>query len=163
MMPPPTQPPVGLAPPELRANLSEHESQVDMLRSQERIVLAEDDPNTRMMVKFFLQQQGYEVILATNGAEALERIQSERPDLVILDVNMPHKDGFAVCKEMRANVDTMFTPVIMLTAQSSIEAKLQGLSLGADDYVTKPFHPAELAARIEVILRRSYLHEVVAR
>jgi len=166
-VPAPTSAPVlqpdSLAPPESQDTQQDQRSQVDIPRSQERVVLAEDDPNTRMMVKFFLQQQGYEVILATNGDEALERIRAERPDIVILDVNMPYKDGFAVCKEMRANVDTMFTPVIMLTAQSSIEAKLQGLSLGADDYVTKPFHPAELAARIEVILRRSYLHEVVAR
>lgn len=136
-------------------------AQVDVPKMKERIVLAEDDPNTRMMVKFFLQQHDYEVILATDGEEALEKIHAERPDLVILDVNMPKKDGFEVCKDMRTHMDTMFTPVIMLTAQSSIEYKLQGLSLGADDYITKPFHPAELAARIEVILRRSYLHEVV--
>ena len=100
--------------------------------------------------------------MARHGEEAIEKLRAERPDLVILDVNMPKKDGFAVCKEMRATMDTMFIPVIMLTAQSSIEYKLQGLSLGADDYITKPFHPAELAARIEVILRRSYMHEVVS-
>jgi DNA-binding response OmpR family regulator len=149
----------NLAPPEPPKT---QPMQVDVPKTTERIVLAEDDPNTRMMVKFFLQQQGYEVVLASDGEEALEKIRAERPDMVILDVNMPRKDGFAVCKEMRSRMDTMFTPVIMLTAQSSIEAKLQGLSLGADDYVTKPIHPAELAARIEVILRRAYMHEVVS-
>ena len=135
--------------------------QVDVPKLKERIVVAEDDQDARMMIKFFLQQQGYQVILAVDGEEALEKIHAERPDIVILDINMPKKDGFAVCKAMRSKVDTMFTPVIMLTAQASIEYKLQGLSLGADDYLTKPFHPSELGARIENILRRSYQREVL--
>ena len=115
------------------------------------------------MIKFFLQRQGYHVILAKDGEEALEKIRAERPDVVILDINMPKLDGFGVCKAMRASVETMFTPVIMLTALSSIESKIQGLSLGADDYITKPFHPGELGARIEAILRRSYQHEVIQK
>ena len=135
--------------------------QVDVPKLKERIVVAEDDQDARMMIKFFLQQQGYQVILAVDGEEALEKIHAERPDIVILDINMPKKDGFAVCKAMRSKVETMFTPVIMLTAQASIEYKLQGLSLGADDYLTKPFHPSELGARIENILRRSYQREVL--
>ncbi|MCP4403539.1 MAG: Flp pilus assembly complex ATPase component [bacterium] len=135
--------------------------QVDVPKLKERIVVAEDDQDARMMIKFFLQQQGYQVILAVDGEEALEKIRAERPDIVILDINMPKKDGFAVCKALRSKVDTMFTPVIMLTAQASVEYKLQGLSLGADDYLTKPFHPSELGARIENILRRSYQREVL--
>jgi len=138
-------------------------SQVDIPKWKERIVIAEDDPDASMMIKFFLQRQGYHVILAKDGEEALEKIREERPDVVILDINMPKLDGFGVCKAMRASVETMFTPVIMLTALSSIESKIQGLSLGADDYITKPFHPGELGARIEAILRRSYQHEVIQK
>ncbi|GAK50528.1 type IV pilus assembly protein PilB [Candidatus Moduliflexus flocculans] len=138
-------------------------SQVDIPKWKERIVIAEDDPDASMMIKFFLQRQGYHVILANDGEEALEKIREERPDVVILDINMPKLDGFGVCKAMRAKVETMFTPVIMLTALSSIESKIQGLSLGADDYITKPFHPGELGARIEAILRRSYQHEVIQK
>ena len=138
-------------------------SQVDIPKWKERIIVAEDDQDASMMIKFFLQRQGYHVILAKDGEEALEKIRAERPDVVILDINMPKLDGFGVCKAMRASVETMFTPVIMLTALSSIESKIQGLSLGADDYITKPFHPGELGARIEAILRRSYQHEVIQK
>jgi type IV pilus assembly protein PilB len=121
-----------------------------------RIVAADDDEQVRDMVKLLLETQGYQVIPAMNGQDALEKIQTELPDLVILDVVMPKLDGFGVCKAVRANVDTMFIPVVMLTGQDSLEEKQQGLSLGADDYITKPFRADELLERIGAVLQRSY-------
>jgi CheY-like chemotaxis protein len=121
-----------------------------------RIVAADDDEQVRDMVKLLLETQGYQVIPAINGQDALEKIRSELPDLAILDVMMPKLDGFGVCKAVRANVDTMFIPVVMLTGQDSLEEKQRGLSIGADDYITKPFRADELLERIGAVLRRSY-------
>jgi CheY-like chemotaxis protein len=121
----------------------------------ERILVAEDDPDARKMLQILLQRQKYQVIQAVDGEEALEKIRIEQPDAVILDINMPKLDGLSVCKAMRADMETMFIPVILLTALDSIESKLQGLSSGADDYMTKPFHPDELLARVDAILRRA--------
>ena len=130
--------------------------QANLQKRDIRIVAADDEAPIREMVKLLLENQGYHVIPAVDGEDALAKIRAELPDLVILDVMMPKHDGFAVCKAVRTSVETMFTPVIMLTGQDSIEEKLQGLSSGADDYITKPFHAGELVARIETVLRRSY-------
>lgn len=130
--------------------------QSDKQKREIRIVAADDDPPIRDMVKLLLETQGYQVISAGDGEEALEKIRSELPDMAILDVIMPKRDGFSVCKAVRSSVETMFIPVVMLTGQDSIEEKLQGLSSGADDYITKPFNTDELLARIETVLRRSY-------
>lgn len=119
-----------------------------------RILVAEDEPAVRKVVQKLLQHKSYQVILAVDGEEALEKIHETSPDLVILDINMPKRDGFSVCEAMRSSVETMGIPVIMLTAQSSIESKLHGLTVGADDYMTKPFEPQELLARINAVLRR---------
>lgn len=126
----------------------------EIVEQQPRIVIAEDDPTVSTMLRTLLERKGYQALLSGDGEEALQKIQIARPDLVLLDINMPKKDGFAVCEALRANVNTAFIPVIMLTAQSSIESKLRGLAVGADDYMTKPFHPQELLARVEAILRR---------
>jgi type IV pilus assembly protein PilB len=120
-----------------------------------RIVAADDEEPVRTMVKLLLETQGYQVIPAIDGEDALEKTRAELPDLIVLDIVMPKLDGFEVCKAIRAHVDTMFIPVVMLTGQNSIEEKQRGLSLGADDYITKPFHADELLARIEAVLRRS--------
>ncbi len=135
-------------------------TQADIPEKEGRILIAEDDAATRKIVQSLLKHQGYQVIAAVDGEDALKKIPIEQPDVVILDIDMPKRDGFSVCKAMRADVKTMFVPVIMLTARDSIEEKIQGLSIGADDYITKPFHPAELLARIEVALRRSFQQEV---
>ncbi len=121
-----------------------------------RIVAADDDADIRGLVGSLLATAGYTTIPAVDGDDALQKVREERPELVLLDVMMPKRDGFAVCEELRSCVDTMFTPVIMLTAQDSIEEKLRGLRLGADDYITKPFNAQELLARIEIVLRRTY-------
>ncbi len=120
-----------------------------------RVLVAEDDQTVQKLLRMLLTRQGYQVFSAIDGEEALIKIQAVQPDLVILDINMPKRDGFSVCEAMRASVNTAFIPVIILTALSSLESKLQGLSVGADDYMTKPFHPPELLARIEAILRRA--------
>ena len=146
------QAPEVLAPPALPAPKSPPPPEN---AKNERIVVAEDTTDTRKMLQFLLQRKGYQVSLAADGEEALKKIFSERPDIVILDINMPKRNGFEVCQEMRANMDTAFIPVILLTADDSIEGKIQGLSLGADDYITKPFHPDELLARVDAVLRRA--------
>ena len=115
-----------------------------MSMGEARIVVAEDNKETRKFVQLLLKRNGYQVIPAVDGEEALEKIRVEQPDLVILDIDMPKQSGLSVCKAMRASIETMFIPIIMLTARGTIEAKLHGLSLGADDYITKPFHPDEL-------------------
>lgn len=121
-----------------------------------RILTADDEAHVREMVTLLLTQQGYQVFQAADGEEALAKIRTELPDLVILDVNMPKKNGFEVCKAIRTTMETMFMPVVMLTAQDTVEEKLHGLSSGADDYITKPFNTVEFLARIETVLRRSY-------
>jgi CheY-like chemotaxis protein len=124
-----------------------------------RIVLADDSRASRKILSFVLERKGYQVILAVDGEEALERIRSERPDLIILDVAMPKRDGFSVCQELRSDPETRSIPVIMLTCLGSLEDKLKGISLGANDYITKPFSLEELLARIEFALHRSAQRE----
>ncbi len=124
-----------------------------------RIVVAESDESTRKMVTSLLDRQGYEVFTAVNGEDVLEKIRIKLPDLILLDPNIPKRDGFSVCKAIRSGVRTMFIPVVMLTKQNSIEEKVRGLSLGANEYITKPFEPDALLARIEFVLHHLYQRE----
>jgi type IV pilus assembly protein PilB len=124
-----------------------------------RIVVVENDEATRNMITSLLRQQGYEVYTAVHEEVALEQIRSKRPELVILATAAPQKNGFSICKALRSSVDTMFIPTLMLTKRDSVEEKLQGLSLGVNNYLTKPFEPDELLTRIEFVLRRSYQQE----
>ena len=126
-------------------------------KSSIRILTAEDDPLVLEMLQTLLDQQGYQVIQAVDGDDALEKILKAPPDLVILDIEMPKQSGFSVCKQIRSNVETMFMPVIMLTAKDSVEEKMQGLECGADEYLTKPFDAFTLLNRIEnaLLQRRS--------
>ena len=110
-----------------------------------RILIVEDDPRTSASVALYLRHAGYDVIEARDGVSALDAAASERPDLVVLDVMLPGADGFEVCRTLRQSGST---PVIMLTARAVEEDKLRGLDSGADDYVTKPFSPRELVARV---------------
>lgn len=102
-----------------------------------------------------LQRQGYDIAAASNGAQALARAASDRPDLIILDVMMPDMDGYEICRRLRANPTTQPIPIIMFTAKTLIDDKVAGFEAGADDYLTKPTHPAELASRVKAILLRS--------
>ncbi len=116
-----------------------------------RILLVEDDPKTSATVALYLQREGYEVATAADGIEALERVHEREPHLVVLDLMLPRLDGLAVCRALR---ESGHPAIIMVTARSTEEDKLAGLDLGADDYVTKPFSPRELMARVRAVLRR---------
>jgi adenylate cyclase len=117
------------------------------------ILVADDAQVTVRLVRDVLVLHGYRVVEAYDGLEALEKIQHEQPDLLILDINMPRMDGFEVCRRLKTNPATAHIPVLMLSALESVSDRVKGLSLGADDYVVKPFRPAELAARVEAHLR----------
>lgn len=118
-----------------------------------KILVAEDDPHIRMGLVEALSTEGYSVIECRDGAEALSKIRSVHPDLVLLDIMMPRKSGFDVCRELRAAKNTV--PILMLTAKGQETDKVVGLELGADDYVTKPFSLRELLARVHALLRRA--------
>jgi DNA-binding response OmpR family regulator len=117
-----------------------------------RVLVAEDDPTVSEVIARYLQREGYVVEQATDGADALDRAMANPPDLVVLDVMLPTMDGFEVCRRMRA---AMPVPVIMLTARDEEADRIAGLELGADDYVSKPFSPRELTARVKAVLRRA--------
>jgi len=116
-----------------------------------KILLVDDDDDLLDVTAYALRREGFNVIVANDGAQAIRRWEQDRPDLVILDVNMPHFSGFEVCRRIR-QADT--TPVILLTALNQEEQIVQGFQAGADDYVTKPFSPRQLAMRIRAIWRR---------
>ena len=118
-----------------------------------KILVVEDDAGIRLGLEEDLTLEGYVVETATDGEAAVRRAREERFDLMVLDVMLPKKDGFQVCRELRRGGVT--TPIILLTARTQETEKVLGLQLGADDYVTKPFSPLELRARIEAVLRRS--------
>lgn len=115
------------------------------------ILVVEDDRKTSAAVRLYLESAGFEVAVAFDGRQAIEAARSLRPDLIVLDVMLPQVDGFEVCRSLQAEMEV---PVILLTARTLEEDKLRGLDLGADDYVTKPFSPRELVARVRTVLRR---------
>ncbi len=116
-----------------------------------RILIADDDSKTVELVKLYLNRDGYKVLVAYDGIEALRLAREGHPALIILDLMLPGCDGLEVCRILRKESDV---PIIMLTARTTEDDKLKGLDLGADDYVTKPFSPKELAARVRTVLRR---------
>ena len=117
-----------------------------------RILVADDDPVILRFIKANLEARGYEILTATDGAETLDAVERELPELVILDIMMPKIDGFEVCRRLR---EWAQTPIIMLSARGEVNDKVTCLNLGADDYITKPFGVGELLARIRAVLRRS--------
>jgi DNA-binding response OmpR family regulator len=116
-----------------------------------RVLVVDDDVKTVELVKLYLNRDGYRVLTAYDGLEALRLARESHPDLIVLDLMLPGLDGLEVCRALRAESDV---PIIMLTARTTDQDKLKGLDLGADDYVTKPFSPRELAARVRAVLRR---------
>nr|WP_127018015.1 response regulator transcription factor [Anoxybacter fermentans] len=116
-----------------------------------KILVVDDDPNIRQLLQMTFQVEGYEVILAEDGKKALEQFKKNPVDLVVLDLMLPEIDGWQVCRKLREESDI---PIIMLTAKDDEVDTILGLKLGADDYVTKPFSPRELLARVEAVLRR---------
>lgn len=116
-----------------------------------RVLVVDDDEKTVELVQLYLNRDGYRVDTAYNGLDALELARKNHPDLIVLDLMLPGMNGLEVCRTLRQESDV---PIIMLTARSTDQDKLTGLETGADDYVTKPFSPRELAARVRVVLRR---------
>ncbi|PES63271.1 DNA-binding response regulator [Bacillus cereus] len=122
-----------------------------------RILVVDDEEFILTLIEFNLQQAGFEVITAMDGEMALQKATTERPDLIILDLMLPKMDGMEVCKELR--LQRVMTPILMLTAKDDEFDKVLGLELGADDYMTKPFSPREVVARVKAILRRTKLQQ----
>lgn len=120
----------------------------------ERILIVDDDVDSLKLIGLMLQRNGYDVLVANAGNPALAKAEAERPNLIILDVMMPDMDGLEVCRRLRGNPTTQNIPIIMFTAKTLIDDKVKGFEAGADDYLTKPTHPAELAARVKAILER---------
>ena len=116
------------------------------------ILVVDDERNIVQLARLYLNKEGFQVEAAYDGAQALEKAKSLQPDLIILDIMMPELDGFSVCKELRK---TSNVPIIILTARSDDVDRIVGLELGADDYVSKPFNPRELVARVKAVLRRA--------
>lgn len=121
-------------------------------RDRLKILIADDDADLLDILAFSLHREGFEVVRARDGQEALAQVTAEQPDLVVLDVGMPQIDGFEVCRRLRKDSSI---PIIMLTAKGDDENIVLGLNLGADDYVTKPYSPRELMARVRALARRS--------
>jgi len=118
---------------------------------QKKILIVEDDHNTASLVARYLEKEGFQTVIAADGLEAIEIVRQQHPDFVILDLMLPKMDGWEVCRNIRRALDI---PIIMLTAREDEVDRISGLTLGADDYVTKPFSPRELVARVKAILRR---------
>jgi two-component system OmpR family response regulator len=115
------------------------------------ILIVDDEIKTSDVVRAYLEKNGYDVIIALDGKDALEQVCSKNPDLILLDLNLPFIDGIEVCKIVRSNSRV---PIIMLTARDEEDDKIIGLELGADDYITKPFSPRELVSRVKALFRR---------
>jgi two-component system alkaline phosphatase synthesis response regulator PhoP len=120
--------------------------------AKEKVLVVDDERNIVELLKFNLEKEGYEVLAAYDGIEAVKLASEERPDLIILDIMLPGQGGLEVCRQIRK---MMKTPILMATAKGEEIDKILGLELGADDYVTKPFSPRELIARVKAILRRT--------
>ena len=122
----------------------------------DQILIVDDEQRIIDLVQMYLEQEGYDVASSTDGAEAFKWIQVNQPQLIVLDLMLPGMDGLEICRRVRADSDV---PIIMLTARSDDVDKIVGLELGADDYLTKPFNPRELVARVKAILRRGNIAE----
>lgn len=119
-----------------------------------RILMVDDEKNIVKLVKYNMEREGFEVLAAYDGLEAIKTALAKKPDLIVLDIMLPSLDGLEVCRQLRQNEETRNIPVIMLSARGEELDRILGLEIGADDYVTKPFSPRELLARIKARLRR---------
>src|SRR5262245_63560533 len=124
-------------------------------RPPARVLVAEDERDVAELIRYTLAREGFEVVLATNGADALRRAQDSRPDLVLLDLMLPQINGWELCRRLKQDPATRALPVIMVTARAEEGDKVLGFEVGADDYVTKPFSTRELVARVRAVVRRT--------
>jgi len=129
------------------------------MAAKRNILVVEDEKDIRELVRFHLEQDGYAVREADTGESALTLVDAERPALVVLDIMLPGIDGLEVCRRLRAAEPTRGLPIIVLTARAAEVDRVLGLEFGADDYVTKPFSPRELVARVRAVLRRAHTEE----
>src|SRR5205814_6579409 len=120
-----------------------------------RVLVVEDDPDISELVARYLEKAGYTATRVSSGRDALDAVRAKAPELIVLDVMLPHVDGLEVCRLLRANDHTASIPIIMLTARAEESERIVGLELGADDYLAKPFSPGELVARVRALLRRA--------
>ncbi|HZW04048.1 MAG TPA: response regulator transcription factor, partial [Anaerolineaceae bacterium] len=120
----------------------------------EKILIIDDDVETVRLIGLMLQRQNFDIIAAQTGQQALALAAAEQPDLIVLDLMMPDMDGYSIAKGLRSQVETAETPILMFTARTLVEDKVNGFEAGADDYLTKPVHPAELVAHIRALLSR---------
>ena len=116
-----------------------------------KIMVVDDDPNIRELIRLILKKEGFEALESGDGVDALEKLENSKVDLIVLDIMMPNMDGWEFCKEVRKFCEV---PILMLTAKGETSQKVKGFELGADDYLTKPFDPAELTARVKALLKR---------
>lgn len=122
---------------------------------QDTILLVDDEPDVVNLVKYNLHRAGYSVLIAEDGASALESATASRPDLIILDIMLPRMNGYEVCRNLKNMPETAGIPILMLTAKGQAEDRINGLEIGADDFVGKPFSPRELVLRVGALLRRT--------
>jgi len=129
----------------------------------QRILVVDDDPQIVRLLRAYLEQAGFEVVVAYDGEMALHAVRRERPDLVVLDLMLPNRDGWEVTRLVRGDPGLASTPIVMLTARVEDTDKIVGLELGADDYVTKPFNPQVVVARVRAVLRRAMAEPIQPR
>lgn len=122
--------------------------------ADEKILIIEDDSDISELVQYNLEREGYKVVTASDGEVGYTKALQHRPNLIVLDLMLPGMDGLSVCRQLRAHPETKFTPIVMLTAKNEESDVVIGLEMGADDYLSKPFSPKELVARIRAVLRR---------
>jgi len=130
--------------------------------SQARVLVVDDDATVGRVIRLNLAAEGYDVQVATSGAEALELVPSTRPDCILLDIMMPEMDGLEVCRRLKTSQETVHIPVIMLTAKAQVDDKLAAFNLGADDYISKPFDVYELSARLKAVMSRASYARIAA-
>lgn len=123
-----------------------------MINDKNTILIVDDEVNICELIRLYVEKEGYKAVIANDGDQAVEKFKKENPDMILLDIMLPQKDGWQVCREIRALSNV---PIIMITAKGETFDKVLGLELGADDYVVKPFEPKELIARIKAVFRRS--------
>lgn len=124
--------------------------------TKQKILIADDEAQIREILRIYFEKEDFEVIEAEDGADAILKVQSEKPDILLLDIMMPVLDGIEVCKQVRKMSDL---PIIMVTAKDDDDDRIAGLEIGADDYITKPFNSREVVARVKAVLRRAGTQE----
>ncbi len=131
--------------------------------AKETVLIIEDDPDISELVQYNLERSGYRVYCAEDGVLGLDEIKRINPDLLVLDLMLPGIGGMDICKKLRSNKETQFLPIIMLTAKGEESDVIVGLEMGADDYVTKPFSPKQLVARVQAVLRRTQMTDAIEK